>query len=250
MSVPIRRSLRVLLVLIVLSAFLLAGWVATGSAATEEARAALQPGPAVQVFNEDNWIVFTPRTASPQAGFIFYPGGRVAPEAYAPVLASLAEQGYLVALARMPLNLAVLAPNRASEILATYPEIKSWAIGGHSLGGVMAAAFADSNAGVIKGLVLWAAYPAASNDLSERSGLAVLSIYGTLDGLAAPEQVLAGAVLLPFATQFVPIAGGNHSQFGSYGLQNGDIPAQISAEEQHSQIVVASAALLAEVAGR
>jgi len=50
------------------------------------------------------------------------------------------------------LNLAVFAPDRASDIISAYPDIHSWVIGGHSLGGSMAANFARNNPSLVKGL--------------------------------------------------------------------------------------------------
>ncbi len=60
-------------------------------------------------------------------------------------------------------------------------------IGGHSLGGAMAARFVDENPGMLGGLALWAGYPAESNSLADNS-IAVISISGTLDGLAKCEK--------------------------------------------------------------
>ena len=133
----------------------------------------------------------------------------------------------------MPLYLAVLDANAAAEVIAAYPAIEHWAIGGHSLGGSMAATFTDQSSD-IDGLVLWASYPSESNDLSDRE-ITVSSIYGTLDGLATPEKVSAAEPLLPSDTVWVPIEGGNHAQFGWYGPQEGDNPATISREEQQMQ---------------
>ena len=65
----------------------------------------------------------------------------------------------------MPLNLAVLNPGAAQDVIDAYPAIESWVIGGHSLGGAMAAAFADDHPGIVDGLVLLAAFPASWNDL-------------------------------------------------------------------------------------
>ncbi len=143
----------------------------------------------------------------------------------------------------MPLNLAVLAPNRADGVIESYPEVIDWSIGGHSLGGAMAARFADNRAEVVDALILWAAYPAANDDLSN-SSLRVASIYGTVDGLATPEQVLAAAPQLPPATTYRAIAGGNHAQFGYYGEQEGDNPAAISRSEQQAQAVSTTLATL------
>jgi pimeloyl-ACP methyl ester carboxylesterase len=127
-----------------------------------------------------------------------------------------------------------------------YPEIERWVVGGHSLGGAMAANFADTQPERVAGLVLWASYPAESNDLSGRD-LPVVSVYGTLDGLATVEKIEASRPLLPADTEWVAIAGGNHAQFGWYGEQAGDNPAEIGRREQQAQTVAATAALLQKV---
>jgi hypothetical protein len=191
----------------------------------------------------DPWLVFSPVIELPTTGFIFYPGGLVDEVGYAPNARAIAAAGYLVVIPPMPLNLAVLAPDAAAEIIAAYPQITHWAIGGHSLGGSMAAAFALNNPGLVDGLVLWASYPAGSSDFSG-TGLLVTSIYGTLDGVATSQEVEASSSLLPVGTTWVPIQGGNHAQFGWYGVQKGDNPAAIPHEAQSAQIVAATVALL------
>ena len=185
---------------------------------------------------EGDWLVFTPRGAEPFVGFIFYPGGNVDPRAYAPLARKIAAEGYLVIIPQMPFDLAVFAPNKAAQVISSYPEIETWAIGGHSLGGVMAAAYAADHPDQITGLVLWASYPADSNDLST-FGLSVLSVYATLDGVASLEEVESSRTRLPADTRWVAIDGGNHAQFGDYGDQTGDNPAEISTAEQHAIIV-------------
>ncbi|MEZ4737454.1 MAG: alpha/beta fold hydrolase [Caldilineaceae bacterium] len=97
----------------------------------------------------------------------------------------------------MPLNLAAFAPNRAQEVIAAYPTIQQWAIGGHSLGGAMAAAFAADHPDAVDALILWASYPGQQDSLARRSDLAVTSIYGTQDGLATVEKLEAARSLLP-----------------------------------------------------
>ena len=164
-------------------------------------------------------------------------------EAYAPAARAIAEAGFLVVITPMPLNLAVLDSGAASDVIAAYPEIENWAIGGHSLGGSMAASFADQNPDKISGLALWASYPADSNDLSAQP-IAATSIYGTQDGVATPDKVLGAKPLLPRDTVWVPIEGGNHAQFGWYGSQEGDNPATISREEQQAQTITATVTLL------
>jgi len=217
-------------------------WASDSRPPMPEALASLETDEVVQVVLEP-WMTFTPVGEQPITGFIFYPGGLVEAEAYAPPARAIAEVGYLVVITPMPLNLAVLDSGAASEVIAAHPEIENWAIGGHSLGGSMAASFADQNPEIIDGLALWASYPAGSNDLSAQS-IAVTSIYGTNDGVATPDQVLAARPLLPDNTTWVPIEGGNHAQFGWYGPQEGDNPATISREEQQAQIVSATISLL------
>jgi pimeloyl-ACP methyl ester carboxylesterase len=132
--------------------------------------------------------------------------------------------------------------------MAAYPGIESWAIGGHSLGGAMAANYAHSKPEAVQGLVLWAAYPASGDDLSVYK-LATSSIYGTRDGLATPDKIDASRPLLPPDTAWTAIEGGNHVQFGWYGPQAGDNEATISREEQQSQIVAATLQLLQRLDG-
>ena len=220
------------------------GWAGNSQPATAEALASLESDELVRVETEP-WIVFIPQNQDPTVGFIFYPGGLVEAEAYAPSIRAIAESGYLAVITPMPLNLAVLDSSAAADVIAAYPDIKTWAIGGHSLGGSMAASFADQNS-AIAGLALWASYPAESNDISDQS-IAVTSIYGTLDGVATTEKVLAAKPLLPQNTTWVPIEGGNHAQFGSYGPQDGDNPATISQKEQQIQVIEATLAILSKL---
>lgn len=217
-------------------------WASSTPSPMPEALEALRSDNQVLVQTEA-WLVFLPAGQEPVAGLILYPGGRVDPRSYAPQARALAAQGTLVVIPPMPLNLAVFAPDRAAEVIAAFPRVAHWAIGGHSLGGAMAARFAYGHPGVVQGLVLWAAYPAASDDLSD-SGLAVVSIFGTQDGLATGDKIEASRALLPLDTTWVAIQGGNHAQFGWYGPQSGDNPAAISREAQQTEIVAATAGLL------
>jgi dienelactone hydrolase len=223
-------------------------WASTAAAPMPEALEALQSDSQVQV-ETDPWLVFRPVGDDPAVGLILYPGARVDPRAYAPAARALAQEGYLVVIAPMPLNLAIFAPDRAAEVMAAFPEVDRWALGGHSLGGAMSARFAYQNPEAVQGLVLWAAYPASTDDLSSHS-LAVTSIYGTRDGLATGDKIAASRPLLPLDTSWVAIEGGNHAQFGWYGSQSGDNTATISREEQQDQIVAATLSLLAGLAGQ
>ena len=232
--------LLLLIPLLALSGFVI--WAETGPGSMPEAQAALQSNAQVQVTTSP-WLTFQPTDGQATTGLIFYPGGRVDPGAYAPAAQAIAEQGYLVVIVPMPLNLAVLSPERGQAVMDAHPEIQKWAVGGHSLGGAMAANFAHGHPEEVQGLVLWAAYPASSDDLST-SNLQVVSIYATQDGLATGDKIEASRALLPANTKWVKIEGGNHAQFGWYGPQSGDNPASISREQQQQEVIAATLDLL------
>jgi pimeloyl-ACP methyl ester carboxylesterase len=230
----------VLLLLIVLGGFVI--WAETPLGPSAEALQATRSNTEVTV-DTRGWLVFKPVGKEPTTGFIFYPGGRVDARSYAPPARAIAAAGYMVVIVPMPLNLAVTAPEKASEVIAAYPQVEKWAIGGHSLGGAMAANYAYKHPDQIDGLVLWASYPASNNDLSGAT-LPVLSIYGSMDGVANKDKIDSSRSLLPKDTNWVVIDGGNHGQFGSYGQQPGDNVAQITPEEQQQQVVEATTAFL------
>jgi len=209
------------------------------------AAGAMQSDPMVSVTDKSDQIVFMP-AHTPKVGFVFYPGARVAPVAYAGLMHAIAAQGYAVFVIKMPLNFAILGINRADDVMAANPTIKTWAVGGHSLGGAMACTYAAS--GKAKGLILYAAYPGGGTNLFQ-SNLAVVSIYGTNDGLATVDKVDTAKPLLPASTKYVAIQGGIHSFFGDYGLQDGDGTPGISREDAAAQIVAASVALLDQISG-
>lgn len=192
-------------------------------------------------------LLFEPFGAQNSVGFILYPGARVDPRAYAPLARGIAARGNVVIIAPMLLNLAVLSPERAQDIIDTYQGIRTWVIGGHSLGGSMAARFARLHPKEVRGLVLWASYPASADDLSA-SVLPILSVSASRDGLATPAKIAAARVLLPPTTIYRFIEGGNHAQFGSYGTQMGDHAATITPAEQWRLVVQATANFLAQVA--
>lgn len=213
-------------------------WGSRPQPATARALEAMVSDAFVQV-ETTRWITFTPAAHTPRAGLILYPGGRVDPRAYAPLARQIAARGYLVVIVPMPLSLAALAPDAALEVMAAHPSITSWAVGGHSLGGAMAARFALTHPQSLDGLVLWAAYPAETDDLSSHE-LIVTSVFGTLDGLTSGQEIDASRLRLPATTRWVAIQGGNHAQFGDYGPQAGDNPATISASQQQALAAAAT----------
>lgn len=176
---------------------------------------------------DDGTLVFSPEEA--ECGFIFYPGGKVEHKAYIPLMRALAGRGILCVLIKMPFNLAVLDVNAADGIQEKYKEIDTWFIGGHSLGGSMAASYLGSHTDEYEGLVLLGSY--STEDLSDAS-VGVLSIYGSLDGVMNREKYMENTSNLPKNfTEFI-IDGGSHAYFGMYGEQKGDGKAEITQNEQ------------------
>ena len=172
---------------------------------------------------DGEYMVFTPE--NPEAGFIFYPGGKVEYTAYEPLMRACAEAGILCVLLKMPFNLAVFDVSAADGIQQTYPEIRNWYIGGHSLGGSMAAAYLSGNVKNFNGLVLLGSYSTA--DFSN-SSLSVLSVYGSEDRVMNKEKYDEYKVNLPVDFTEKIIDGGNHAFFGMYGAQSGDGYAELT----------------------
>ena len=185
------------------------------------------PAEGITVTERDNLLIFAPK--EPVQGIIFYPGGKVEAESYAPLMESLARQGTLCILIKMPGNLAVLDSDAAKGLQADFPEIQSWYMAGHSLGGSMAASYIGSTEEKFEGLILLAAYSTA--DLSE-TDIEVLSVYGENDGVLNMENYQENKAKLPSDYTEVIIDGGCHAYFGAYGKQEGDGMPEITMEEQ------------------
>ncbi|MFU8840050.1 MAG: alpha/beta hydrolase [Nitriliruptoraceae bacterium] len=192
-----------------------------------------------------------PASGPPTQAVVFYPGARVHRDAYiatwAPIVAAT---DTLVLIPRMPLNLAIFGQNRASSLMEAHPEIESWWVGGHSLGGAMAASFAgDQPPGDLDGLVLWGAYATEGAGLADRDDLTVLSVSGSRDGLSTPTDIAERRPLLPDDAIMVEVEGMNHAQFGRYGPQRGDLPATIHDDEATSRLLEAHLSVLADLDG-
>lgn len=189
----------------------------------------------VTVIEKNNdCMVFTPK--NPERGMVFYPGGKVEYTAYAPLMKELAREGFFCVLVKMPFNLAVFDISAADDVIAEYTNIDEWYIGGHSLGGAMAASYASKNSDKLEGLILLAAY--STEDLTD-SGLNVIQIQGREDGLFWDdmEEVKKYQPNLPDDFSQLCIEGGCHAYFGSYGEQEGDGKPTITPKEQVRQTV-------------
>lgn len=171
----------------------------------------------VNVEIAEDRALFVPE--APEAGLIFYPGGKVEFTAYAPLMAQLAQEKVLCVLLKMPMNLAVLDMDAAAGIPEQFPEVETWYLAGHSLGGSMAASCAAEQENTWEGLILLAAY--STEDLCG-TGMKVCSLYGDRDGVLNMEKYRQYRPNLPEDTLELVLQGGNHAGFGSYGPQKGD----------------------------
>ena len=175
-------------------------------------------------------IAFVP--GNPVAGLVFYPGGKVQPEAYAPLMQQCAQRGILCVLLKPTFNLAIIDMDAASGITAPFPDVTKWVIAGHSMGGVAAADYASRHAGEFDAIAFLAAYPAV--DLSKFDGK-VLSIVGSNDGVLNRDKYEQAHELLPNSARELVIEGGNHAYYGNYGEQANDGQAGITRENQQAQ---------------
>ncbi|UYP46567.1 hypothetical protein NEF87_002852 [Candidatus Lokiarchaeum ossiferum] len=219
-------------------------WVTDSSDPMEEALNVIKSDADVSVQADKN-IAFTPVNSTPTTGIIFYPGGKVEPEAYSVLAKSIASQGYLVVIVSMPLNLAVLGANRAEDIMTEFSSISNWVMAGHSLGGSMAAKYTFDHPEDVQGLILLASYPTDFNNLSKLE-IPCVSLYGEFDTVLS-KDIPSTASLLPSNHTIHMIASGNHAYFGYYGEQKGDGVATISRNEQHNETINYILAMLAHL---
>ena len=214
----------VLLVLVLAFVIYVSGY----SRADASAGSSLQTDAAVTVTETDyGWLFDGP---AEDTALIFYPGGKVDTVAYAPLLHRLAEEGMDVCLVDMPFHLAVFGIDRAGSVIEEYT-YENWYVGGHSLGGAMAASWASENGDLLSGVILLAAYPTKPLD----DNLTEVLIYGSEDQVVDKERIRDGEQYAPEALVEHVIQGGNHAQFGNYGPQKGDGTASINADAQQAE---------------
>ncbi len=222
---------------------------ANGATPAPDALAALLSDERVTV-EDDQFLVFRPTDATPTTGVIFYPGAACDPRGYAPVLRRIAERGYLVVGALMPLDMAIFAPGRADDIRAAFPEVKRWVIAGHSMGGAMAAHYANQHPDDLAGLIIWDSRPAASDTLVDLK-YPVWHIHRATAEGRPPEKLEKYRNLFPATSTWVPIPGGIHMYFGSFlggGYKEQWTPT-ISREEQQDLAVTGTLNALLAMTG-
>lgn len=175
----------------------------------------------------DHTVVWEPEGAT--KGLIFYPGGKVESAAYIPLLQTCAEQDILCVLIEMPFHLAVLDVNAADGIQEQYPDVEEWYIGGHSLGGSMAASYMAGHTDQYEGLILLGSYSTANLSGTD---LRILSVFGSEDQVMNRENYEENKSNLSSAVTEIILDGGCHAYFGMYGEQDGDGTPRMTCEEQ------------------
>lgn len=219
-------------------------WSQVGVMAAEpEPLAAVRSDDRIVITDDSAGIVLSPASGASTVGLVYIPGAKVDPWAYAAKLSGVvADDGVTVVITKPWLNLAFFDLRPLDAFTSLAPGVDDWIVGGHSLGGVRACTLAaDADA-----LALFASY--CAGDLSS-SGLPVLSISGSEDGLSTPQKIADAKPLLPADAEFVEIEGASHSSFGDYGLQAGDGSPTISDAEMTdrlTELVGAFAAALGE----
>ena len=235
------------------SLFLL--WMANSFRPQGFDRSILESDSSITVEETSHFLAFRPNASSQPTGLIFFPGGMVQPEAYAPLARTIAEQGYIVFLVKLPFGSAPLESqqtrvmDQALQIMGSNDSLHAWLVSGHSRGAAISSRFALLHGDAFEDLILiGTSHPKeAAFDLSD-STLKVTKIYASNDGLASPEEVEANAIYLPDNTTWILIDGGNHSQFGYMGTLLGDSAATISREEQQKLTVEAILMALESIA--
>jgi len=242
---PWRRIIRVVFIVLAVGWIALMAWLRPFSA-LEPALAAMASTNTVTVTEDLTQIVMTPVGPARRAGVFFQPGAKVDARAYAAVLRPLAESGYTVVITKQPLGIAFLSITALDAAKPNFPTISRWIVGGHSLGGTVAAIEADAGGGdpeaPVVGLLLYASYPAS--DISASLSAEVLSISASADGLATPDTITASRETLPASTSFTVIDGAVHAFFGDYGPQPGDGTPTVSHDKARTEISRQSVAFL------
>jgi dienelactone hydrolase len=223
-----------LLAIILIAAGAFTYYVSDYYHADSKAMAALNSTDSYTAQNTADFITFTPKSNQSSTGVIIYPGAKVQAESYSVIAFELAKNGYTAIIVKMPFNLAFFSVNKADDIIKNHSEINSWVIGGHSLGGVFASEYAVKHQDKIKGVIYLAAYPSSN---ASNATFKALSIRGSLDNLTKAEDISRNLDKFPANTTFITIEGGNHYNFGDYGIQAGDNNSTITREEQQQQTI-------------
>lgn len=245
---------RVWITLGITATVIFVSWSLIAFRASAAARGAVLTDASVAVRHHDGVWTFAPMQipAADVPRLVFFPGALVDPRAYAPLLRAVAAAGFPVYMVELPRRGAFGGAesdelwSRLRTVVESRESPQRWLAAGHSRGGVVASQVASERWKGFDGLILIGTSHPRDVNLSALS-VPVTKIVGTRDGLASRAEVEQNRELLPAATRWVWIEGGNHSQFGWYGFQPGDRRATISAAEQRGAMISAVLEALSNV---
>ena len=185
-----------------------------------------------------------------KVGIVYHPGAYYDERAYAPILREMAEAGYPAFLLDVPVSFSILAPFRADLVMREYPQIETWVVAGHGLGGMVASLYTQFRRSKynIEGLALFSAAPCPLICNLKWTDIKAISLWGNQDGITTQEKWEGGASSLPDDAKFVEIDGGNNSQMSYLSTtQTNDGDATITQDTQQAIVQTELKTLLAAV---
>ena len=179
---------------------------------TESNESYLTSTETITVSTNDYYYVFKPNKYT--TGIVFYPKKGIDIISYAPLLHTLANEGYITFLAK---DYVINNKDTANVAYNSYDNVTDWYIGGHSSGGTAAADYLKDNHLKFSGLFLLSSY--SNVDLSTTK-LKFLSVYGNQDKLL--DMSTYNKNLSNIGNNVIEhiIEGGNHSFFNDDTLEN------------------------------
>ncbi len=228
MKKMIKRTLRIISIVITLMIISLWGYTLNSSKPLDDMTDQINMYDLTSIAYEDGFDHISYKVDHPIKNIVFIPGGKVSPGSYEYLAVKLALAGYDVTIVKTLFNLAILTPNYAEKFIVD--DIDNVMIG-HSLGGTVASmvAYQDEN---VTDVIFLASY--TIKDLTDKH---VLTITAENDGVLDLEKVEASKSMLSDQAEFEIILGGNHAQFGWYGVQKGDGVATIDTLNQQDQVI-------------
>lgn len=240
------RVLAAVVAIVVVAVGVLLVWLLNPSDVRGTAMAAVAADPDLTLEQQDGYLVLAPSRGAVREAIVFYPGGHASARAYVPTWAPVvAATGTMVLIPDMPLSLAFLNSDAAKPIMADWPDVERWWLGGHSMGGIAASDHLAEHPDLdVQGLILWAAPPGRDADLAA-TDLRVLTVTGSRDAIVTTDEVRSALPRLPEGTRVVEIDGMEHHQFGAYDSFFGEGDPALSDERAHELLAAATETFLA-----
>ncbi len=236
-----KKYLKIMFVLVGIAAVIGINWALFSGVVLgipDEVKIALQGTDEVSV---ENWkdkesYVFSPVSDDVTIGLILYPEGNLDVRLYAPLAQMIAKEGHQVTFLARRFEREydfVAEAIRINEVIAAYPNIETWVIGGLTWSSVLPIDFVLKNTEKVDAVILLASRLDESTSLA-KTDLPVLYVYGTHD--EENEDLLNWQEpYLPAHTVYGIIDGGNRLQYGYIGPMARDVGAEISVAEQQRE---------------